>query len=682
MKKRLVLVICLLILLLNISWIFILNSPIETTGYSILRNFFYPVEIITSVGRVFIDVLFQVNVQSPLNATYNFNLSGYYTLDLNVSSNRNITQWRYTLRDLKHNLTINSSVLFSPNTTISAVRWSNELIVQARDHAGNFKNQSVVFSINVSNSAPVIGYVPSIIYVCENNYFSSLFNVTDIDEDNLDVDISPDFYTRAYANINYTTNTYEIFSGVLGKSYVGVNNGSKNYSETISASDGQYSDSRGINITIIEINNAPSITNIGVHTIWGIGANRTFYYKVNVSDIEDGNQDSGNLSFNISFSGARLFNISTNGIMNFSANSSQLGVYNITVCSFDRGIRAPHANISLCSQGGSNQTSCNSFSLTVTDQNRAPQIISHYPVSALINASEGQSLYFNISTYDPDGTIPDAYWYYDNIVLEYDNGSLVNSFSYTLDYNSEGNHTVLVKITDGILNSSYDYFIWNISVSDVSPPSSAAPSALAGGGGGGRVIARINCTEKWGCEKWSSCKNLKKNYGAGEIKLYSFSLIKERCSIFNWTNERCGYQSRNCTDFNYCYTNKTKPGVLKECYYTEHPSCTDRLLNCHDGYCEVLADCGGPCPSCPTCSDGIQNQNEEEVDCGGPCKACTGEIPMIKAKKGLVFLFLVIFILGLIIIIASMINYYKTEKKVKKEITKKQAWMKAHSRKI
>ena len=37
---------------------------------------------------------------------------------------------------------------------------------------------------------------------------------------------------------------------------------------------------------------------------------------------------------------------------------------------------------------------------------------------------------------------------------------------------------------------------------------------------------------------------------------------------------------------------------------------------------ETGIDCGGSCPPCPSCSDGIQNQGEIDIDCGGPCQAC------------------------------------------------------------
>ncbi|MCL4138790.1 UNVERIFIED_CONTAM: hypothetical protein GTU68_031736 [Idotea baltica] len=48
------------------------------------------------------------------------------------------------------------------------------------------------------------------------------------------------------------------------------------------------------------------------------------------------------------------------------------------------------------------------------------------------------------------------------------------------------------------------------------------------------------------------------------------------------------------------------------------PSCTDGIQNQE----ETGVDCGGPCSACPTCNDGIQNQDEAGVDCGGSCIAC------------------------------------------------------------
>jgi len=48
------------------------------------------------------------------------------------------------------------------------------------------------------------------------------------------------------------------------------------------------------------------------------------------------------------------------------------------------------------------------------------------------------------------------------------------------------------------------------------------------------------------------------------------------------------------------------------------PSCSDGIQN-QD---ETGVDCGGVCSPCATCTDGVQNQGETGVDCGGPCDPC------------------------------------------------------------
>ena len=37
---------------------------------------------------------------------------------------------------------------------------------------------------------------------------------------------------------------------------------------------------------------------------------------------------------------------------------------------------------------------------------------------------------------------------------------------------------------------------------------------------------------------------------------------------------------------------------------------------------EVWLDCGGECPVCPTCANGVQDGDETEIDCGGSCGGC------------------------------------------------------------
>ena len=617
-----------------------------------------------------------VNIYSPTNTTYNFNIGDTYTINLNVSeSSFTAGSWWYTLIDLKHNKIINNSAVFTPNTSFNAVRWSNNLTVYANSSDnGVIYSSGVVFFINVSNSNPIIGYTPNEILVCENSFLpeftsDSFFNVSDIDEDSPSAYITPHppFYVNTLKSFNSTLTEYYIYSGILSKEDAGgVNVGSKTYYGTIIVADAVSSDSRDVNITVIEVNNAPDITNIGVQTIWSRGENRTFYKQVQVTDVEDGNQDSGNLNFSVIFSGQTLFNISSNGVINFTGNSSYLGVHDISVCVKDSGIVNPHENISLCSQDGSLITSCNNFSLTVTNENRAPNITSYSPLNLSFNANGYDALYFSVTEYDSDGTFPDVYWYVDDILKEYDSGgSLFDDFSYIFGCGISGVHSVKVIITDGELNDSVQ---WNVIVSPVECPSGVISPGI--GGGGSKVV--VECIPKWACEEWPQCKKLRIGAGLVEINLGYESLIRERCNIFNWSNNFCGFQIRKCNDLNFCKSNLTRPGLVRECYYTENPTCEDNIMNCHNNSCEILVDCGGPCKVCETCSDRIKNQNEEDVDCGGSCPRCiTTELPSFRLMIWFVYVSLVIFFVLLVLIIRQYIKSHKTKKRLEKEVSKR-----------
>jgi len=445
--------------------------------------------------------------------------------------------------------------------------------------------------------------------------------------------------------VNLTTETTEIFSGTLKKIHVGI------HPETISASDGTFIDTTKTNITVIEINNAPSVTNIGVQTVYSQGENSTFYKEVQVTDIEDGIQSSGNFTFNLTFfSGTKFFNINQFGVMNVTMNGSLVGVYNLSVCVTDLGIENIHQNISFCGQTGLNKTTCKNFSLTVTDQNRNPTITSYYPTTLNYTISGIASNYFNISKYDPDGTAPDAYWYVDSVLKEYDSGSSVDEFTHTFGCGVSGSHNVSVQITDGLVNDSIE---WDVAVTKVECP--VTPPSSGGGGGGGFV----GCVPKWGCGLWGICQGTQTSLEAGILSGDDYRLMLDLCLKGGIQSESCGIQIRNCFDVNFCNLTINKPTEIQECYFTEDPGCFDGVKNCHDGNCELLVDCGGPCKECPTCSDKIQNQNENGVDCGGPCPwKCPAEKPILKNKIYLI-IYLIIFIVLIILILSKTMRIFK-----------------------
>ena len=518
------------------------------------------------------------------------------------------------------------------------------------------------------NSAPAVNNLQNQYYACEGTSFTNYFNATDVDEDVLTVGITPNipfFVDPQRTNGGIMNVSILIFSGILNKNHLG------NYTETVDISDAQYTDSKQTNISVIEINNAPNVNSIGVQTVWTQGENSTFYKEVVVTDTESGNRTSGNFSFNLSFlTGTAFFNISNLGVMNVSPNSSQIGVYNLSICVTDRALQNIHPNVSLCGQTGSNMTTCVNFSLTATNQNRAPEVLNFYPNSSNFSATGTDLLNFNATTKDADGTITDNYWYVDGVFKELDSGTLMPVFDYNFGCGISGVRSVKLEVTDGLLNATQQ---WNVSVTGI-----ACPSAAAGGGGGGGGVSGItSCEPLWGCVDWNICQSINTSnavVSSGSSSVYKLvsnvtDFISKGCFAFGFSEEVCGYQPRTCTDVKNCTVleiNKTKPSEVQACYYSPSPNCFDRIRNCHDGKCEILIDCGGPCSSCATCSDKIKNQGEDAVDCGGPCiKRCPfTPIPRTINKKVLQYILIVILLTTIIVLLILLWRRKRKQKKI------------------
>ena len=634
----------------------------------VIMNFFKMPFVSGQSGKVSLSLgLFDVTILEPRNITYNFNFTDYPSVYINVTSSRNVTSWSYSL--VHNGILENYSIPFNPNDSIRVNNGRYRLIVYAIDNYYNNVNYSVSFFVNLTNPSPIISNISNIL-VCENKWLPDYgfplpyFNITNIDGDIISVGLTPftnPFYVSNYYNYNSTLYTYEIFSGVLDKASIfgGVNVGNKTFTENAYASDGVNQDNKKFNITVIEVNNAPTMSNIGVRTLFTKGDNSTLNYTVLVNDTEDGNQNGGLMTFNATFSNLTMFYLNKYGKINFAANDSFLGVNNITVCVKDRGLLKISPNISLCGQNGGPISRCTNFSITVTNQNRQPYFLSSSPKNLSISTTGYGILQFNVTTYDADHTIPDVYWYVDDILKEYTSNSYPSFFTYMFGCGISGTHNVKVEITDGLLNNSIE---WTIDVTNVE-----CPTGFPTGGGGGSSAGKGEiCNEKWGCSDFNNCRNLQEAKDYGETIYGLGSLIKDRCSLFNWGTDICGFQVRSCHDVNKCGTNKTMPGLIRECYYSENPTCSDGIFNCHDGSCEILTDCGGPCAPCPSCSDNIKNQGEEDTDCGGPCPPCQkviNEIPRQTINLAAVF-FGIVFLVAFIAIIILVVIYYRNKRMV------------------
>jgi len=537
-----------------------------------------------------------------------------------------------------------------------------------------------VFVQIISNNAPEILNLEDPIFVCENRELDYYFNVSDEDEDELEFSLSPYypdvpfFYGVISSYVFEFITELHIFSGItLNKTHVNDlrfgNQGWAFSKETFTASDGQAPlVSAETDIIIIEVNNPPYLDSVGSQTLivnstlWVGYPKNTLYYVANVSDLET---PVSALSFNLSLEGPNplLFNISENGIINFTASLSDLTCnfdcednYVATVCVNDTGIENPHEDIGFwcpLETPLSIQT-CKKFYLTITDKNTAPNITQNYPLNnqTLVVVGE-EDLYFNISFEDEQGSVLDVNWYVYSEKTKIKEAEFNESFSeleYYFECGKSGNHTIEAFISDGDLNDSIS---WNFSVGLVDCPVSPQDS---GGGGGGRVA----CKEKWGCNEWFQCNHLDTLVELGWEDKETELLIQERCDLFSYGVEVCGFQSRICIDYNYCKTKYDKPGDIRECYYTENPNCEDEIKNCHNDKCEVLVDCGGPCEACPTCYDKILNQNEERIDCGGVCKPCI-ELPWLPVvfKSFISYSLIALLILIIFLVVKQTLKYSK-----------------------
>lgn len=541
---------------------------------------------------------------------------------------------------------------------------------------------SVFVQIVMSNTPPEFFTRPPEILVCENKAVNETLLVRDSMGDNLGFSFYPDLGIRFRFNperiiasgnwdaVNLFTRTLNFLDINKRRN---LNEGWAIYPENIIVEDGLLSDSFSFNLVIIEVNDAPEF-DIGVQTIeiYLQGEGIVFNYNLGDELILNGEETPKQyLKYNLTYQNGSIspFNISDLGVVNIVGNESYIISGNFTnyplkICVNDTGLnRILHPEISRCLMDNPPQSEeplgwCDNFTLTITKNNREPNITSYSPSNLSLEINGNNILYFNLTAYDPDWTPLDAYWYVNNISKGYYEGlekNNVSKFEYFFDCGISGNYTVKAVVTDGLLNDSVQ---WNISVRYAE-----CPQGESGGGGGGGGGGKLYCKEKWGCDEWMQCEHLYKLLEKGWPSKETELLIKERCNLLNYTKEFCGFQIRLCKDFSYCNTTLEKPPSIKECYYTENPNCTDNIKNCHNGSCEVLIDCGGPCLACPTCHDNIQNQGETGIDCGGICRPCI-ELPWLPIvfKSVITYSLIILLIIVLLLIARQIIKYTKFKK--------------------
>ncbi|MFH0831565.1 MAG: hypothetical protein V1886_01730 [archaeon] len=533
-----------------------------------------------------------------INYTRNFNLTEDILFTVNLSSfvvepnNESINFTHNSTSAIFPSFDFNIYGLINFSANDSDVGF-HSMNITVRDERNAANSSGFNFTVLNVNDAPLLGIIPDM-QTCEDANF--LYQAAATDEDLL-IPVryrteSLHFYDNtALFVINENTGQIDFTPNSLQANV---------YSIRVYVSDEEASDFKDFALNIISTNDAPVMQHIGAKTVY---INSSLNYTAYASDEEDGDTP-GALRFNSTFtSGTTFFTINAaTGNINFSANATINGTYAVRICVTDLGFTAP-ANISFCNQTAAPKNACENVSFTITLENHAPNITSYYPENRIQSITEGESITFNATAEDEDGTTPSILWYKNDIFI------LANStYTFSTSSGAAGAYNVTALATDGLLN---DTVVWNVTVNSA-PIVSTAVSGGGGGGGGG-------CTEQWICTDWSLCQNASTPDSIAILGNIYETVISNCSSLLSG---ECGFQTRSCFDKANCRSTSKQPKEMQVCAFTLLPDCYDSILNCHDGMCEVLPDCGGPCKPCTTCSDGIQNQGEDWIDCGGPCKAC------------------------------------------------------------
>ncbi|MGQ9582048.1 MAG: clostripain-related cysteine peptidase [Thermoplasmatota archaeon] len=101
------------------------------------------------------------------------------------------------------------------------------------------------------------------------------------------------------------------------------------------------------------------------------------------------------------------------------------------------------------------------WSVLVADVNRAPRVLSRTPASDP-RIRELESVDFAVEALDDDGDALSLTWYLDGLPVGAGSG-----WTYTTDHFSSGNHTVLVNVSDGRLETDVD---WRVRVENLNRP--------------------------------------------------------------------------------------------------------------------------------------------------------------------------------------------------------------------
>src|SRR3989339_541663 len=256
--------------------------------------------------------------------TPNSSESGNYTINITVNDSENALVYN----------TFNMTIL---NNT--APNWTGLLQTTFVSNEGDSLNLNL--SLNVTD---LDGDVLTFSYTNDTAFPSFSLNSTtgilsftsidaDVGQHIVSITIS-DGYLTSVQNFNFTI--YNINDNPTASSFTSNKTDIGNYQVVMNITDlSNSSTTLNFNLTITEIQHSPTLDSLTNQTL---KVNSTLSYEINATDLEDGNESTGNLTFIIEFLGGNnfingnqtIFN-TTSGQLNITFNDSQSGTYHLNV---------------------------------------------------------------------------------------------------------------------------------------------------------------------------------------------------------------------------------------------------------------------------------------------------------------------------------------------------------------
>lgn len=257
---------------------------------------------------------FSINITTGIiNFTPNDADIGYHNITINASDGKlnSLKSFNFTVLNVNDNPSIeipltainasvdaNSNINCTEDNLTKITLWVQDDDFKIPSNQKNFYNESLNVSVNITG-------VNSSLFSFSK---TSSFPTTDFP--------NRTEYVAIFTPKKLSVGSYNITINITDKSNVSI--------------------SLTFNLTVFSINHAPVLMNLINQTS---SINRTFYYRINATDLEDGSSTTlgnTNLTFNYTIiSGLDLFNSTTfnrtTGEINITFNSSQGGKHHITI---------------------------------------------------------------------------------------------------------------------------------------------------------------------------------------------------------------------------------------------------------------------------------------------------------------------------------------------------------------